>query len=174
MKVHKQNDPLDTLGAVYEKIYEYIAVDFHQLKEKSSPEINKLISNAKQKVIQLEAVSEHEAAQLTEWLKRDMDDLASYLTETQNELKDWLGFETALLENAVLDLLLKTADSTTVELLKLKEEALQPYTYRTGEITIAGTLICDNCGDKLHFYKAGKIPPCPKCHKVVYHREWLS
>jgi hypothetical protein len=33
--------------------------------------------------------------------------------------------------------------------------------YKTGEITSAGTLICDQCGGILHFYKAGKYPPAP-------------
>jgi len=174
MKAKRHNDPLDTLGSAYEQMYEHLVNDIHQLKEKSGPAINKLIEQVKQKAIQLEEISEHEAEQLTEWLKRDLDDAANYLNKTQNELKDWLGFETALLENAVLDLLLKTADSTTVKLIKLKEQAQAPYTYRTGEITIAGTLVCDNCGENLHFYKAGKIPPCPKCHKVSYHRIWQS
>ena len=30
--------------------------------------------------------------------------------------------------------------------------------HKTGEITGAGTQICDQCGEILQFYKAGKIP----------------
>jgi hypothetical protein len=54
--------------------------------------------------------------------------------------------------------------------LKLKHDAERPYIYRTGEITGPGTLVCDNCEERLHFHKAGHIPPCPKCHGVIYHR----
>ncbi|MCK5669240.1 MAG: hypothetical protein KAI15_09155, partial [Gammaproteobacteria bacterium] len=40
----------------------------------------------------------------------------------------------------------------------------------TGEIAGFGTLVCDECGEKLHFHKSGHIPPCPKCHKTSFHR----
>ena len=83
---------------------------------------------------------------------------------------EWLVFETTLLESETLDLLLKAADKTTVKLLQLKKDTQQISTYHTGEITGLGTLVCDQCDEKLHFHKAGKIPPCPKCHATVFHR----
>jgi len=93
-----------------------------------------------------------------------------YLSETGHELNDWLGFETALYEYAIFDLLLSAADKTTFELLSMKENLQQAAVYRTGEITGPGTLLCDQCGEKLHFQKAGRIPPCPKCHATTFHR----
>ena len=164
------NDPIDTLGAAYEKMYERAAENLHHAKEKTAPLLHKLIDEAKDKAVELEDLSEQDAVKLAGWLKRDLDDAVSYLSETEHDLKDWLGFETTLLESAVFDLLLKAADKTTVSLLAMKENAQQPYTYRTGEITGPGTLVCDQCGEKLHFYRAGKIPPCPKCHATVFHR----
>jgi len=164
------NDPIDALGAVYEKMYERAAENFHKAEEKTGSLLHKLIDEAKDKAVELEEVSEEDAVKLAGWLKRDLDDAVNYLSETGHELKDWLGFETTLLESAVLDLLLKAADKTTVELLAMKENAQRPYAYRTGEITGPGTLVCDQCGEKLHFHRAGKIPPCPKCHATSFHR----
>ena len=104
------------------------------------------------------------------WLRRDFDDVVNYISETDYAVKDWLGFETSLIKNEFIKALLDTADKTTLALLRMKENAHEPYDYRTGEIAGFGTLICDECGEKLHFHKAGHIPPCPKCHKTSFHR----
>ena len=99
-----------------------------------------------------------------------MGEAIAYLSETGNELKDWLGFETALLESGIFDFLLKAADTTTVKLAEFKEQVRAAASFHTGEITGPGTLTCDNCGEKLHFYKTGKVPPCPKCRGTGFHR----
>ena len=164
------NDPIDALGAAYEKMYERTAENLHTAEEKSGSLLHKLIDEAKDKAVELKELSEDDAGKLADWLKRDLDDTVNYLSDTGNELKDWLGFETTLLESAVLDLMLKAADKTTVELLTMKDYARQPHAYHTGEITGPGTLVCDQCSEKLHFHRAGKIPPCPKCHATTFHR----
>ena len=164
------SDPIDALGAAYEKMYERATENLHSTEKKSAQLLHKLIDEAKDKAVELKELSEGDAAKLADWLKRDLDDTVNYLSETGLELKDWLGFETTLLESAVLDLLLKSADKTTVELLTMKDYARQPHAYHTGEITGPGTLVCDQCGEKLHFHRAGKIPPCPKCHATTFHR----
>ncbi len=166
-----QHDPIDVLGEVYESMYEDVAKDFHQAEHKSRPLLHALIDDAQAKAIKLEKVSETDAVRLGDWLKRDLDDAVNYLAETDYELKDWLGFETTFLKDEFLDALLKTADKTTVALLALKEKASHSV-YHTGEVVGPGTLVCDNCGEKIHFHRAGKIPPCPKCHATDFHRNF--
>ena len=163
------DDPLDALSEAYEKMYERVADNIHKLKN-SGTLLHHLIDEAKDKAVELDELTEEDAVKLTKWLKRDLSEAVDYLSETSHDFKDWLGFETTLLESGLFYLLLETADKTTVELQQLKENAEHPHTYRTGEITGPGTLICEQCGEKLHFYKAGKIPPCPKCHATTYHR----
>ncbi len=165
-------DPLDALGAAYEKMYERVVENLEHAEEKTEPLLHKLIDEARDKAIELRELTEEDAHKVAEWLKRDLADVTHYLSETGRELKDWLGFETTLIETSLLDMLKKTADPTTLELLELKEQAELASTWHTGEITGPGTLVCDQCGEKLHFYKAGKIPPCPKCHGTVFHREY--
>jgi len=165
----KHNDPIDILGSIYEKMYESAAEGLQKADKKSAPLLHQLIEDAKEKFSELEEVTREDLDKVAQYLERDMNDAAQYLSETGAEYKDWLGFETALLESEFLYQMLKTADPTTLELLKLKDQAEQAQ-YHTGEITGPGTLVCDNCGEKLHFYKAGKIPPCPKCHATNFHR----
>jgi len=170
MTDHKPVDPLDTLATAYEKMYEHVAENLHKAKDKTGSLIHELVDEAKEKATAIEEVTEEDATKLTTWLKRDLDDAINYLSETEYALKDWLGFETSLIKNAMIHALLETADKTTVALLRMKENAHEPYDYHTGEVVGFGTLICDECGEKLHFHKAGHIPPCPKCHKTSFHR----
>jgi hypothetical protein len=171
MKKPQNQGPIDVLAQIYEKLFESVVKNFHNKEEKSGALLHKLIDEAKEDAVKLEEISREDAEKLSDYLRRDLSDAASYLSETGGELRDWLGFETVLLETEILDQLLNTADPTTVELFKLKLDAQQTPAYHTGEITGPGTLVCDQCGEKLHFYKAGKIPPCPKCHATSFHRK---
>lgn len=165
----KYDDPLDVLRDAYETLYEHTAADIHKLKDESVPRLHQVIEEAKDKAVELDELAADDAVKLVEWLKRDLQDAINYIANTGNELKDWLGFETDLLENELFYIFLDVADKTTVELNQYRENAEHPE-YHTGEISGPGTLTCDECGEKLHFYKAGKIPPCPKCHGIVFHR----
>ncbi len=171
MKDSQHHDPIDVLGEAYEKMYERAIENIHTAEEKTGPLLHKLIEEAKDKAIDLKEISEEDAEKIADYLKRDLSDAAHYLSESGRELKDWLGFETALLEADTLYLLQEIADPTTLELQKLKLDAQRASVYRSGEITGPGTLVCDQCGEKLHFHKPGKIPPCPKCHASSFHRQ---
>ncbi len=170
MKNPTHNDPMDALGAIYEKMYEHTVENFHKVENKTEQLANRLIDEAKDKAIKIEKLSQKEAEDLARYLKRDLKDTATYLSKTGHELKDWLGFETVLVENELLDLLLKVADETTVKLLQLKGSAQPTSSYHSDEVTGAGTLICDECGQKIYFYKAGKIPACSNCNATTFHR----
>ncbi len=166
----KHVDPLDALGAIYETMYEHVADNLHKAKDKSETLVHELVDEAKEKVKKIEQVTEEDAENLARWLKRDLDDVINYLSETEYAFRDWLGFEAALIKNELIQAMLDTADKTTLALLRMKENAQKPAVYHTGEMAGFGTLICDECGEKLHFHKPARIPPCPKCHETSFHR----
>ena len=170
MKDPLHHDPVQIIGDVYERILERAMEDFKKAEEKTAPVLHKMIDKARDKVTELEELSKEEADKLSDYMKRDLADAAEYMSETGNELKGWLGFETRLIEDKLLDLFAQAADKTTIELVKLKDQANQASSYHTGEVTGLGTLVCDQCQSKLHFHKPGKIPPCYSCHATVFHR----
>lgn len=170
-KKNRPNDPLDILGVAYETMLERSATEFRKLEKKTGPALHSLIDNAKAKAVELGEITEDEAAHLAEYLKRDLSDASFYISEHGRELKDWLGFEDSLIAAELLDVFLQAADPTTVEMNELKLELAAQSIYKTGEVTGPGALACDECGEVLHFHKAGRIPPCPKCHKTSYHRQ---
>ena len=170
MTDHESYDPFDTLSEAYETMYEYVADDLHKSDNKTGLLIHELVDDARDKIKDLEEIAEEDAEKLAAWLKRDLDEVTNYVSETEYALKDWLGFETSVIENALIHTLLETTDKATLALLRMKKSVHKPYNYHTGEVAGFGTLICDECGEKLHFHKAGKIPPCPRCHETSFHR----
>ncbi len=164
-----KGDPFDVLGQAYEKMYEQAVEKFHKAEHKTAELFEELVDEAVDTAVEMDEVSREDALKLAKFIKRDVSHAIDYLKETGRELKDWLGFETTFLEMEFVDNLLQVADPTTVEWLRLKQQA-QDYQYHTGEVTGPGTLVCDNCGEKLHFHRAGKIPPCPKCKATAFHR----
>ncbi len=165
-----KEEPFDVLATAYEKIFESAAKGFHNAEKKSAELLHELIDKAKDEAVELGEVSREDAEKLSTYIKRDLSEAARHMSISGRELREWLGFETILLETEFVDQLLKLADPTKVELFKLKLDAQEMPPYHTGEITGPGTLFCDQCGEKLHFYRAGKIPPCPKCHATSFHR----
>ena len=167
-----KDDPFDVLARAYETMFESAAKGLHNAEQKSADLLHELIDKAKEEVVEVGEVSREDAEKLSTYVKRDLGGAARHMSVSGKELKDWLGFETTLLEVEFVDQLLKLADPTRVELFKLKLDAQPTPPYHTGEITGPGTLICDECGENLHFYRAGKIPPCPKCHATNFHRNF--
>jgi len=165
------HDPIDVLGQAYEKMFETVAEDLHKAEEKSAPVLRDLIVRAKDKLLAAEEITAEEGEKLARYLERDLVDLAGAIAENGRELKDWLGFETAVLEDYFLDLLKKTADQTEIEWLKLKMEAAatRPI-YKAGEVVAPGTFECTKCGEQIHLKKAGHLPPCPKCAHPDFKR----
>ena len=170
MPDNKHSDPLGGLSEIYETMYENVAENLQKAKERSGTLVHDLIEEAREKVVELEDIADEDAEKLAIWLRRDFDDVINYVSETDYAVKDWLGFETSLIKSELIQAMLDTADKTTLALLRMKENAHEPYEYHTGEVAGSGTLICDECGEKLHFHKAAHIPPCPKCHNTSFHR----
>lgn len=170
-KENRPNDPLDILGVAYETMLERSATEFRKLEKKTGPALHSLIDKARAKAVELGELTEDEAARLSEYLKRDLSDASFYISEHGRELKDWLGFEDSLIAAELLDVFLQAANPSTVDMNELKLELAAQSIYKTGEVTGPGALVCDECDEVLHFHKAGRIPPCPKCHKSSFHRQ---
>ena len=170
-KENRPNDPLDILGVAYETMLERSATEFRKLEKKTGPALHSLIDKARTKAVELGELTEDEAAHLAEYLKRDLSDASFYISEHGRELKDWLGFEDSLIAAELLDVFLQAANPSTVDMNELKLELAAQSIYKTGEVTGPGALVCDECDEVLHFHKAGRIPPCPKCHKTSFHRQ---
>ena len=160
------HDPIHSIGEAYELLLEKAQQKAHQ----SGAAVLQMIAEIRGDIVALTKFSEDEVVKLEAYVKRDLNDAAGYLDKTGKELKEWVGFDVGLMKREFWELFFTAADQTTKSLYRLKQQAASAE-YNTGELTGLGTLICDQCGEELHFHKPGHIPPCPKCNSSHFHRQ---
>ena len=161
--------PSEGLTEAYKVVLNNAMKAVHEVEKKTGPILHKLIDASSQSLSDLNELSKEESEKIAAYLKRDLINAASYMTEHNKDFKSWLATDISVIENYLLDQFAQAADQTRIELSKLQMSA-DYAEYHTGEITGPGVLMCDKCGQNLHFHDAAHIPPCPKCHQTTYHR----
>lgn len=160
----------DSLGQKFIDTYNHMLACVHAAFDETKPGLEARLEQAKEKASELEELSREELATIAGYLKRDIEDAGNWLGENGEELKDWLRFDTGLVESRILDAFTSLADQTRLELQALEYQADLSGEWKSGEVVGIGTLQCKHCGEQLHFHDTGHIPPCPKCHGSLFQR----
>ena len=132
--------------------------------------LQKALNNAKEEAIHLGEITMEEAHEISEYIKRDINDAAEYMMESGAELGDWLMLDIEVIERHIIDLFLSVADRTRIELEQFQNPPHEPNEYHSGEITGPGTLVCTQCGHNVSFITTGEIEPCPECQNTLFQR----
>lgn len=170
MSKSEDKDPVERLVTAYETMLERVDELLDKAEKTALPTLRKTIEQAEEKAVELGELTREEAAKISSYVERDMEDAAEYIVETGEELRSWFQFDLELVESRIRDLFAKVADQTSLQLRELADRARQASLYHTGEITGPGTLSCMACGKHLHFHKTGHIPPCPECRATEFQR----
>ncbi|MBU0501246.1 MAG: zinc ribbon-containing protein [Gammaproteobacteria bacterium] len=157
-----QKNGADRLPSAYEKMLKLVHDSKEAVEKDALPLLRERMGQAREKVVEMGELTREEAEHISEYLERDIQDAAAYLSNTGDEFVSWLRTDITLIEAKLLDMFSQVADQTSLQLKQWAEQA-RTTPYRTGEVTGPGVLFCRNCREELHFYKAGRIPPCPKC-----------
>lgn len=165
---HNQKD--NSLVDAYNQMMARIKDAIENAEASAAPTLQKAIDHAKQQAIHLGEITLEEAEEIGNYIKRDINDAAEYLMETSHEFSEWLMLDIDIIEQKVLELFLSVADKTRVELAQLAQPSCQISQYYTGEITGPGSLVCEACGETIHFTTTDHIPPCPKCKNTCFKR----
>lgn len=128
------------------------------------------LESARERIVHLGEVTIDEAQEISDFVKRDINDAAEYLMETSAEFSDWLLLDIEVVERKVIDMFLSVADRTRVELEQLKNHQRQLNTYYSGEITGPGTLQCSQCNTPVTFATTSQIEVCTKCGNSSFRR----
>lgn len=140
--------------------------------DKTLHNIHDYIEAAEEKAVYLEELSREEAERIGDYLRRDLQDAARFMAQTQAELGAWMRFDLAQIQNQFLDSFKIMVDHTRLGLDNFAQQAKAQSEWHTGEVAGPGTLECSECGKQMQFHKPGRIPPCPVCHKTLFKRVW--
>ncbi len=153
----------DVLAARFNKI-------FQEAKEHGREAMDAALDKAKSELVTAREFSAERGEQLRRYLARDLDqtvEAARHLGEAAKQKLD-----PGRLEAGALASLASVLERAGKAMLDLGHKAKASLTCKTGEITSAGTLTCQGCGEQLHFAKTGRIPPCPKCKDTVFTKSY--
>jgi polyhydroxyalkanoate synthesis regulator phasin len=170
MSEQDKSTTTDRLVEAYERMLKHTHEAIEKTQRESAPRFREILEKARDNMVELGELSREEAEKVSDYIKRDIEDAATYLADTGQDIRDWWRFDLQLIEQRMLDAFTKVADQTSLQLAQWAEVARQMSLYQAGEVTGPGTLVCDTCGAETHFVKAGRIPPCADCGGLTFRR----
>ena len=168
---HNDEKLSEKLTNAYDKFLK-TAKEFLDVTEKEAqPALQDAIDKAKEKMAEATELSAEEIEKVSNYVMRDIHDAADYIAFGERELGDWLRLDALYIEDQLMEAFSKMVDHTRMALDDIENKAFLASEWHTGEVTSVGTLVCEKCGEVLHFQKTGHVPPCPKCHHTVFIRQ---
>ena len=138
--------------------------------EDSDMSLSKAIAMARDEITHISDVTQDEAEEISNFIKRDINDAAEYMMESSSEFSDWLMLDIEVIERKLIDLFLSVADKTRLELEQFGVQNRELSLYYSGEITGPGTLQCNSCGHRVAFTTTSQIGKCTECGHTTFKR----
>jgi isocitrate dehydrogenase len=147
----------------YDELADKFKEEFEAGAEKTSEFAKKSMEKAREQLTVAGKFTEEQGHKLKEFLENDF---ARMSQEMKKGAKEKLN--PSRLGAGALSSMAKLLHKTGVALSGFADKADDALACKSGEITSAGKLICNNCKNEMNFKKTGRIPPCPKCHKTEF------
>jgi polyhydroxyalkanoate synthesis regulator phasin len=170
MSEQENKEGIDKLVDAYERILKHTHESIEEAQKESIPRFREMLDKARDQMVELGELSREEAQKVSDYVRRDVEDAASYIADTGQDIRDWWRFDMQVVEQRMMEMFARVADQTSLQLAQWAESARQMSLYQAGEVTGPGTLVCDKCGAETHFVKAGRIPTCADCGGTTFTR----
>ena len=170
MTKKERSETVDKLVDAYDSMLEATHETIERAEKETVPAFREMLEKARDNMVELGELTREEAVKVADYVERDIQDAATYIAETGEDIKKWWRFDMELMEQRMLEMFGAVADQTSIQLRNWAEQARRATQYEAGEISGAGALICTSCGEEMHMHKTGRIPPCPKCQGTSFKR----
>lgn len=152
--------------------YDMLASKFNELylagKERGRESMSVALEKAREQLTALGEFSAEQGEELKQYLARDLDQTIVDVQQLGEEAKERL--HPARLGAGALSSLVTMLELTGNALRSLSDKTKETLIYKTGEMTSAGTLTCQACGQKMQIKQTGHVPPCPKCSGTLFNK----
>lgn len=164
-----QNDPdKEWLTQRYDMLAKKFNEQYQAGRARGREAMEVALENAREQLTSLGEFSAEQGTVLKDYLERDMEQTIEDAQKLGEEAKEI--FHPSRLGAGALASLAAVLEMTGNALDSLTRKTKEALTYKTGEITSAGSLTCQACGQKMQLKKTGHIPPCPKCSATLFHK----
>jgi len=152
--------------------YDLLAEKFHKTylaeTKRDREAMTVALEKAREQLTAAEEFSVEQGQELKRYMARDLDQTIADAKELGDAAKEKLN--PSRLGAGALSSLAAVIDATSSALKSLDKKTKESLTYKTGEITTAGTLTCNSCGEQIHMKATGHVPPCPKCKAILFSK----
>jgi len=168
MIINDQNK--EKLARQYDKLADKFNEQYMAGKERGREAMTVALEKAHEQLTALGEFSAEHGEELKKFLARDLDQTINDAKHLGEEAK--VHLHPARLGAGALASIASVLELTGNALHTLGEKAKEQLTYKTGEMTSAGTLTCQQCGQQIKLKSTGHVPPCPKCNGSLFNKSY--
>lgn len=154
--------------------YDMLANKFKELyqagKDHSSESMSVALEKAREQLTALGEFSAEQGEELKQYLSRDLEQTMLDAQRMGEEAK--VKLNPARLGAGALASIGSILELSGNALRSLSDKTKETLSYKTGEMTSAGTLTCQACHQKIQIKKTGRVPPCPKCSSTLFSKSY--
>jgi isocitrate dehydrogenase len=153
--------------SLYEKMSKAVRDSLEKAGSLTEESLERALKESREWARQFRAQYGDDIPKVAEFLRRDFREAIRITREQTRKKLDWdrLGV-------GVLDFVQRMAEKAGNRLDGFASRLGERLTYKTGEVTGAGTLTCTACGQQVILDGAARIPPCPKCRGTAFRRSY--
>jgi isocitrate dehydrogenase len=156
--------------SLYDRLAERFRLAFEEGVDKSREAMDVAAEKAREQLTAAGVMTRQQGERLKVLLLRDLDRAAAQARLARDEGAEHL--HPARQGSGALASLASVLESVGDRVHVFAHRADEALTYRTGEVTCAGTLICTKCKAPLQFRQTGTVPPCPACSSAVFRKRY--
>jgi isocitrate dehydrogenase len=154
--------------ALYDRFVEKTNELFEKGQEKSEGAWEKSMEIAREQMVVAGEFTTEQGAVFKQYLRRDLKHTRTDMQKLGVSAKEHLN--PARLGAGALSTLSRLLYATGGALLNLSEKTEGVLLYKTGEVTMAGTLTCISCDHVMQFKQTTVVPDCPYCENTSFRK----
>ena len=113
MVIQMSQQPSNRLIEAYNQMMASIRSAF-ETSDDEEMSLSKAMAMARDEITHISDVTQDEAEEISNFIKRDINDAAEYMMETSSEFSDWLMLDIEVIERKLIDLFLSVAVAALV------------------------------------------------------------
>lgn len=158
----------DAIEAIYDRFVERVHDLSEASQEKSREAMERAMEAARQQMSVAGEFTAEQGEAFKGFMRKDLEQTQKDMKAIGKEAREHL--HPARLGAGAMSSIARVLEASGGALQYLARKAEDALSFHTGDITMAGTLTCAECGQELHLHKTSMIPPCPSCHSTNFRK----
>lgn len=157
-------------AGLYDRFVELSRDIFAAGQDKGREAMEKAMERAREQMTAAGEFTAEQGEAFKHYMRRDLEQTREEMRQFGESAKETL--HPARLGAGALSSLSKIMKAAGHALAELSSKAESALEYESGEVTMAGTLTCLACGEKVQLRHTSVVPQCPKCGGTRFRKSY--